>query len=594
MKKFFRPFNTGCAAALFLALVLTGPAQDQTAPVSDTLPPAPALLPAVQPLDEAADNSLTETVPAAESASGSADSSAPDDAMPPEFRRLDSAGAAEEEEAGSNEGENSPARRSTRGKLVVVDHGGSDRVALFNDNRVEEGETIEGDVVSIIGDTFIDGETTGDAVAVMGNVIINGTAEQNVVAVMGSNTINGTVQGDAIAVMGDLTLGPKAIVTGKAVCVGGEIHRDLTAIVEGGTVQKEIGQDFRLGAPLTAWWMHGLKLGRPLAIGAHLAWLWIITVGMLAFYALLALVFPRGIRKCGDMLVQRPVMTVMSALLSVLALPVLFVLLLITVIGIPVALLVLPVGILLLALFGKAAIYALVGRLLSRDRLPPALAVLVGGLILVALYLVPFVGLVASLFVSFLGFGCVVATLLTPSPKAAGPAAATGVAGFGQGAPSLSGTPLVESEAGATIEVPPVLTTTPTAPSTALSSAMPRAGFWIRTGALAIDGLLIAVVSGPLHAGPAVLLLLATYAVLMWKHKGTTIGGIICRLKVVRLDDRPVDWSTAIVRALGCFLSLIVAGLGFIWVAFDDEKQSWHDKIAGTTVVKVPRSISLV
>jgi uncharacterized RDD family membrane protein YckC len=90
------------------------------------------------------------------------------------------------------------------------------------------------------------------------------------------------------------------------------------------------------------------------------------------------------------------------------------------------------------------------------------------------------------------------------------------------------------------------------------------------------------------------LLMLAIYASVMWKHKGTTIGGIICGLKVVRLDQRELDWTTAIVRAVSCFLSLVAAGLGFIWVAFDDEKQSWHDKIAGTTVVRVPKGVSLL
>jgi uncharacterized RDD family membrane protein YckC len=86
----------------------------------------------------------------------------------------------------------------------------------------------------------------------------------------------------------------------------------------------------------------------------------------------------------------------------------------------------------------------------------------------------------------------------------------------------------------------------------------------------------------------------AAYCVVMWATKGTTIGGIVCGLKVVRLDDRPVDWSVAIVRALSGFLSLAVAGLGFIWVAFDDEKQSWHDKIAGTTIVRVPKGTALL
>ena len=90
------------------------------------------------------------------------------------------------------------------------------------------------------------------------------------------------------------------------------------------------------------------------------------------------------------------------------------------------------------------------------------------------------------------------------------------------------------------------------------------------------------------------LLVLAVYGAAMWKTKGTTIGGIVCGLKVVRLDDREIDWPTAAVRALSCFLSLVVGGLGFIWVIFDADRQSWHDKIAGTTVVRVPKGGSLL
>ena len=137
----------------------------------------------------------------------------------------------------------------------------------------------------------------------------------------------------------------------------------------------------------------------------------------------------------------------------------------------------------------------------------------------------------------------------------------------------------------------------PAAPGVAVSAAtLPRAGFWIRVAALALDGILIGILIGLMGVGHGkyLLLLLAAYGAVMWKLKGTTIGGIVCSLKVVRLDDREIDWSTAIVRALGCFLSLAVVGLGFIWVAIDDEKQSWHDKIAGTTVVRVPKGVSLL
>ncbi|MGH8294599.1 MAG: RDD family protein, partial [Steroidobacteraceae bacterium] len=90
------------------------------------------------------------------------------------------------------------------------------------------------------------------------------------------------------------------------------------------------------------------------------------------------------------------------------------------------------------------------------------------------------------------------------------------------------------------------------------------------------------------------LLVLAAYGAVMWKFKGTTIGGIVCDLKVVRIGGAPLDWGTAIIRALGCFLSLVIACLGFIWIAVDREHQAWHDKIAGTVVVRVPKGVGLI
>ena len=114
-------------------------------------------------------------------------------------------------------------------------------------------------------------------------------------------------------------------------------------------------------------------------------------------------------------------------------------------------------------------------------------------------------------------------------------------------------------------------------------------------GALAIDALIVAVVMNWLEpTGHLFLIGLAGYGALMWKLKGTTIGGIVCNLRVVRTDSRDIEWETAIVRALSCFLSLIPAGLGFIWMVFDNNRQTWHDKIAGTVVVRVQKNTPLV
>jgi uncharacterized RDD family membrane protein YckC len=124
---------------------------------------------------------------------------------------------------------------------------------------------------------------------------------------------------------------------------------------------------------------------------------------------------------------------------------------------------------------------------------------------------------------------------------------------------------------------------------------MPRAGFSIRMAALLLDILLVGIVLHNFYEGTRMeLLVLASYGAVMWKLKAATIGGIICGLRVERLDGRPIDWPTAIARALGCFLSLAAVGLGFFWIAIDSERQAWHDKIAGTVVVRAPKGASLL
>ena len=141
------------------------------------------------------------------------------------------------------------------------------------------------------------------------------------------------------------------------------------------------------------------------------------------------------------------------------------------------------------------------------------------------------------------------------------------------------------------VPVPAVPSAVPPALSPMSEAALPRAGFWLRMVALLVDAILIGIV---IRSGRFFLPVLAVYGAVLWKLKGSTVGGIIFGLKVVRHDGRPMDWATAAVRALACFFSLIFLCLGFIWIAFDPEKQGWHDKIAGTVVIRLPKGMSLV
>jgi uncharacterized RDD family membrane protein YckC len=466
----------------------------------------------------------------------------------------------------------------------------------YDDNKVSVGDS-----------TYVgpDESVDGNAVAVMGTLAVDGSVSGNAVSVMGSSTINGTVNGNAVAVLGDLTLGPKARLDGNAVSIGGRVHKDPSAFIGGNVIEPAPRLSFSDNGTASSWWEHGLRMGRPLAIGPHLHLFWLFSVFTIALYLCLALLFPGGVRKCADTLEQRPGITFLTGFLAMLGLPVLFVLLCVTVVGIPVAVVVLPLTIMGCIIFGRTALYSFVGRLIVGRKVHPVIAVLVGVALFVILYLVPVLGLMIWFLVTFLGFACALTTLFT-STKSAPPAAAppSGIppAAPAQPVPAPAGiaapAAAPESPAAAaplSAEAPPVVSA-PVAPvpppvSPALETGHPRAGFWIRMVALLIDLILIGII---FRSGAVILPALAAYGAVLWKLKGATVGGIIFGLKVVRHDGRPMDWTTAVVRALACFLSLVFLCLGFIWIAFDAEKQAWHDKIAGTVVVRLPRGISLV
>jgi uncharacterized RDD family membrane protein YckC len=470
-----------------------------------------------------------------------------------------------------------------------------------DDNRVSVGDA-----------TYVGpGERVrGNAVAVMGPVTVDGTVEGNAVSVMGSNTINGTVHGNAVVVLGTMRVGPHAHIDGNAVAGVGIVIKEPGAYVGGHIVQQGAGVDFNEDyfnedSGAFSWWHHALSRGRPMAFGPHLAAFWLLSACTVALYVLLALIFPGGVTKCGDTLTERPGITLLTGILAVIALPVVFILLLITVVGIPIALVVLPLSIVCFITFGKAGLYALVGRAIVGKQVHPVLAVLVGVAIAICFFLVPILGGLVWILIAFVGFSCAVTTLFTPK-KTVPPA------GTPPSAPVLPADPSAPAVAAsvapaAMMAQPPELSPSappplapPVAPAPAFAAvphphlseaSLPRAGFWIRMLAVLIDVLLVGILTRMHDWFPVVM---AVYCAVLWKLRGATIGDIIFGLKVVRADGGTMEWVTVIVRALACFFSAIAAGLGFIWIAFDREKQAWHDKIAGTVVVRHPKGSSLV
>jgi uncharacterized RDD family membrane protein YckC len=480
-------------------------------------------------------------------------------------------------------------------------HGhGNELINIGHDSNLPRGQTADS-VVSIFGSSTSDG-AAGNVVSILGDTRVTGAVSDCAVAILGNTYIDGKVDGDAVAVLGDMELGPHAQIDGNVVAIGGTLQRDPAAIVRG-NVQSIFGSFGSVGW-LRSWIHHCLLYGRPLALAPGLGWAWGLAFACLALYAALALLFREGLTRCVQTFEAQPGQSVLAALITMLLTPVLVVLLCVTVIGIA-AVPFVVFGLLCAGLFGKAVMLAWLGRRVTGRQgtgalSHPAVAVLIGGVLVLALYLVPFIGFLVYKLLGLLGLGAVVYTLILAARahQAAkeGPRSASAAAFGSASAAAATGEP--PPPAAAPPPDPRGPSPAPEAPRTQapppITASLPHAGFWMRIGALLLDALLVGFLMRVLHVYHLELPVLAAYGAVMWKLRGSTIGGIVFDLRVVRLDGREVDWETAIVRALGCFLSLAVAGLGFIWIAFDGQKQAWHDKIAGTVVVRVAKGTPLV
>ncbi len=212
---------------------------------------------------------------------------------------------------------------------------GNGIVRLFSDAEVPAGERVDGDVVAVFGSVRVEGEVTGSAVAVFGS----------------------------------LDLKPGASVRGDAVAVGGTLHEDTGAQVGGQTVQVGF-LPFTLGLP-----------GLPVVLmTVALAWVVSLFFGWVA-----GALFPGRLARVAVTSSRR---TAASLALGVASGPLMLMsmlLLMVTVVGIPIAVF-LPFVYVAMLYAGQIAATYVLGCKLTRRRLGEGgiTAPLVSGSLLVA------------------------------------------------------------------------------------------------------------------------------------------------------------------------------------------------------------------
>ncbi|HWX21964.1 MAG TPA: RDD family protein [Candidatus Binatia bacterium] len=458
------------------------------------------------------------------------------------------------------------------------------------------------------------GDSADVVVAIGGSAKIHGKVRDAVTAIGGDVEVDGDVGQEVVAVMGSVRVEKGARIRGDVVAVGGKVEVAEGATIEGKVHEVDLSA---VGLPtpkwLQKWFVHCVLLLRPLA--PQVGWVWVIAGAFFFFYMLIAVLFPRPVQVCVQELTERPATSFFLGLLTLVLLTVVLFILAVTLIGLVVVPFILA-AVFFGAMLGKVAFLESLGFRLARHfggeaSLKPLGAFVVGAIIITLLYLVPILGLLTFCVVSVWGLGGAVTAafggLRREMPEK--PAASDGLASqpmaaappVGQSEPAASGAPATGGpevstgtrEAQPANEARSATATLPTpAPVLPEVLAYPKAGFWERMGAGFLDFVLVLILGIFLH--PIAPLIALAYFAGLWAWKGSTIGGIVLGLKVVRLDGQPVTFPVALVRALAGAFSIFVLFLGLLWIAWDPEKQGWHDKIAGTVVLKLPRGTPLL
>jgi uncharacterized RDD family membrane protein YckC len=469
------------------------------------------------------------------------------------------------------------------------------------------------------------GDVARDVVVISGSATIDGHVEGDVVVVLGSVRLgpDAVVERDLVVVSGSLTVAPGATVGHDMVVVGGEANvpadfspgGDHVVIAPG-----MLGYDLR---PAVPWVTRGLLWGRPLVPGLPWTW-WFIGI-FLFVYLGVSLLLTAPVRAGLAVLAARPLTAFLTGLLVLLLVGPVSVILSVSVIGIPVVPL-LFLSLLVAAVLGKVSVMHWIGdRVVAPEedtRWHWTRSFLIGFAVVTITYMIPVLGFTAWALFGVLGLGAASLAFVAafrrespgprrppapappsppsaavPPPASGGPVPPGVGDSYGQSPPILSQADVASPAGGAQYGAPP-----PPVPPAAVAFAgvdlrtFPYASFLERVAAFALDLIIVIIafrvlgIRGPDDEGRFFLLLLA-YHVGFWAWKQTTVGGIICNLRLVRTDGGRLSFVEALVRGLSGILSVVVVGLGMLWILKDAERQSWHDKIAGTYVVKVPKGM---
>jgi len=266
--------------------------------------------------------------------------------------------------------------------------------------KVNQSASIFAQNVSLENGSFIARDVLGGASSVSSNGIIQRDLAIGATSVQVYNQVGRNIKGE----IENLSLNPNAKVGGNIEYISKNqpvVNGGATVVGKVNVTQPKQDKNFPFALPIAV---------------SVLAALYVF-VSLLIVILALSVMMPKILNESAERAIGKPVKTAVVGFLGVLLAPVLIIALTLTIVGIPLATLLLLSWLIIAMLSGPFFGYLIGKIILKKSTTSPFLIALVGGSVLLALYFVPIIGAIALVCVYVFGSGIVITEIMQRAPK---------------------------------------------------------------------------------------------------------------------------------------------------------------------------------
>lgn len=225
------------------------------------------------------------------------------------------------------------------------------------------------------------------------NITINGKIGRDIVSGSRNLAINGTVARNINGGVETLAVGPSGRVGGTVEYIG----TTDPAVATGGKI---VGKVTRTDPPKN----QSTRYVAPVEFA--IGWFIYVMAAALALGLILAGLFPRVLNEAAAAAIKKPGKTVLVGFVAAILMPAIIIMLMISVIGFPVAIVVMLTWLVIMMVSGQFAGF-LLGRVMMKKQKQPIIVMLAGLAVLTVTYFIPFIGFLTLLAAFLFGTGMV-------------------------------------------------------------------------------------------------------------------------------------------------------------------------------------------